>query len=489
MYIKRVMLNNVRCFEELEIDFDQPGSSVLFLGDNGDGKSTILKSIAMGLCDESSAAALFRELPGEFVRRKHGRKEAKTGEEAKIEIDLAGDGGWTYRIVTVIKSGETFERVSQFSERKVNKKVSKRVSKRQGLYRFRENEYEELDQDTFPWEQIFVSGYGAGLRVQGTADFQHYLAVDAVYPLFKYDEPLQNPELVVRRLVEAARGIRKDPKEKGKYAEIVLEKVKELLAEFLDLKDRDQVELTPTGIKVKGAWGIAELGELGDGYRATVTWVLDLLAWWFLKATQKARVKVTNLRGILLFDEIEQHLHPRWQRSILSHLKEAFPKVQFIGTTHSPLVASSVGEVLPRTGIDKVIVLNSKDKHGVVKEELDPMMGWRVDKVLASQAFEYQITGQSEELSKILLEASILAGKGEDRTKKENARYEIIKHVVGKVIMPKYQTQVERDIERDLTIRAIQEIKRIEKNILGERRDTNQSTNKSTKKTAKKKKR
>ena len=67
MYIKRLYLKNVRCFEKLEINFDQPGSSILLLGDNGDGKSTILKSLAMGLCDDSSAAALFRELQGEFV--------------------------------------------------------------------------------------------------------------------------------------------------------------------------------------------------------------------------------------------------------------------------------------------------------------------------------------------------------------------------------------------------------------------------------------
>jgi len=483
MYIKRIHLKNVRCFENIEIDFDRPGSSVLFLGDNGDGKSTILKSIAMGLCDESSAAALFRELPGEFVRRKHGRKEAKTGDTATIEIDLSGDEGWTYRIVTVIRSGETFERVSQRSNK------GKGVSKRQGLCRFRENSFEELNQDTFPWNQVFVSGYGAGLRVQGTADFQHYLAVDALYPLFKYDEPLQNPELVIRRLVEAARGIRKlDPELQREYAERVLKTVKHLLAGFLDFEDDDQVDLTTTGIKVRGPWGIAELGELGDGYRATVTWVLDLLAWWFLKATHKARTKVTNVRGILLFDEIEQHLHPRWQRSILSHLKEAFPQIQFIGTTHSPLVASSVGDIIPRAGIDKVILLTQKEEHGVVKEELDPMVGWRADKVLASKAFEYQITGESPELSEVLREASILAGKGKRRTREENSRYEAIKHVVGRVIMPSYQTQFERDIERKLTLGTIEEIKRMEKKIFGDQRDKNQPTIRSTKKAAKKEK-
>ena len=153
MYITKIKLENVRCFDKLEIKFDKPGSSVLILGDNGDGKSTLLKCLAMGLCDESSAAALFRELPGEFVRRQPKRKEASVGDVATIEIDLIGNDDYTYRIVTKIKSLKTFERV--FQDRT--------------LWRLRGNRKKELDQDTFPWEQIFVSGYGAGIRVQGTA--------------------------------------------------------------------------------------------------------------------------------------------------------------------------------------------------------------------------------------------------------------------------------------------------------------------------------
>lgn len=322
MYISRIKLKNVRCFETLEINFDKSGSSALILGDNGDGKSTVLKCLAMGLCDESSAAALFRELPGEFVRRKPGEKVAKTGSFATIKINLTGDGGWTYQIITRIISLDTFERVKQ------------------ELLKFKRGKKVKLGQDDFPWEDIFVSGYGAGIRVNGTADFQHYLAVDAVYPLFRYDVPLQNPELVIRRLVEAARGIRKDRKLKSEHAERVLKTVKHLLAGFLDLKEDDQIYLTPTGIKVRGPWGIAELGELSDGYRSKVTWVLDLLAWWFLRAERKARLNVANIRGIVLIDEIEQHLHPCWQRTILQLLEDSFPDVQFIATTHSPLVAS-----------------------------------------------------------------------------------------------------------------------------------------------------
>ena len=316
MHVTRLRLKNIRLFEELDINFGSDKSSILIIGDNGDGKSTILRSLAMGLCDQSSASALFRELPGEYVNR-----DSKD-DRGTITVDLAGRGAYTYRIITtIIRVQETFERVEQH------------------LYRFQGKRQKELTQDDFPWQRIFASGYGAGIRTQGTADFDYYLTADALYPLFRYDVPLQNPELVVRRLVDEARG--KTARGGEQRAAAMLKELEELLRSILQLEGPGKINLTATGIEVVGAWGTSELSSLGDGYRATLTWVLDLIAWWFLQAPEKrAQRRHTDIRGIVMVDEIEQHLHPKWQRNILRLLTEAFPHVQFIATTHSPLVAS-----------------------------------------------------------------------------------------------------------------------------------------------------
>ena len=72
MYIKKIVLENIRCFKHAEIDFQsdqEPYYWTVLLGDNGVGKTTLLRSIAMGLSDTSSAAGLLRELPGPFIRR------------------------------------------------------------------------------------------------------------------------------------------------------------------------------------------------------------------------------------------------------------------------------------------------------------------------------------------------------------------------------------------------------------------------------------
>lgn len=89
MYITKVRLEDVRCFEEAVIDLSEHelGTSVLIAGNNGIGKSAILRAIAMGLCDRDSAASLLRELEGNYIR-KQAKKSGKKGKKrATIEID------------------------------------------------------------------------------------------------------------------------------------------------------------------------------------------------------------------------------------------------------------------------------------------------------------------------------------------------------------------------------------------------------------------
>ncbi len=431
MYITKLKLTNIRCFEELEIDFKEPGSSMLILGDNGDGKSTVLRSLAMGLCDESSAAALFRELPGEFVRRKPGKREVEKGDHGDITVDLVDKPDHKdeqkYRMVTRIKALDRFERVSQRSKPS-KKKPPKEKSAVAGLFRFdvKKNEWVTIEEEKFPWKSIFVSGYGAGARSQGTGNYQHYLAVDAVYPIFNSDVPLQNPELAVRRLIDAAQFSDSDPAKQDEHSKNVLSTVKSLLTDILDLKEEDAVELTSAGIGVKGHWGHAELGELGDGYRATITWVLDLISWWFLSnmpyegedgyGKYWLDLDTKEMCGIVLIDEIEQHLHPRWQRTILQSLQKNFPKMQFVATTHSPLCVIGTTD-LPKDQMHVVVLRPSAGK--VEKVLTGPPHGMRADQVLTSFLFGLDTSGDNETKRQVEQYARLASSERTDAEEKE----------------------------------------------------------------------
>ncbi|MBQ7618085.1 MAG: AAA family ATPase, partial [Desulfovibrio sp.] len=89
------------------------------------------------------------------------------------------------------------------------------------------------------------------------------------------------------------------------------------------------------------------LKQLSDGYRTMLALVMDLarrmaLAYDGVQLT--AGESVLHTAGIVLIDEIELHLHPSWQQTVLPRLREIFPNVQFIVTTNSPQVVTSIDE-------------------------------------------------------------------------------------------------------------------------------------------------
>ena len=85
---------------------------------------------------------------------------------------------------------------------------------------------------------------------------------------------------------------------------------------------------------------------MSDGYRGTISLIADI-AYRMATLNPALREHVLETPGVVLIDEIDLHLHPRWQARILDDLVRIFPNVQFITTTHSPVVVASV----PRNNI------------------------------------------------------------------------------------------------------------------------------------------
>lgn len=315
-------MKNIKCFKELTYEFeDNKRASLLIAGDNGDGKSTILRSIAISLCDQWSAAGLLRELSGEFIR--DGSKDGV------IKLGLFISSKKRFEIITRIRldSKGTYE----YPWRKINQ-----------VYKTKKPE--PIKESDFDWEDVFATAYGSGLRTVGTQDFQHYFTGDSIYSLFRDDVTLQNPELAIRRISTSV--VEKSVKSNSrKRIKIVQKNLLTWLSKILMLSDKS-LEIHGTGILVCGEGGGdgIPLAATGDGYKALTALILDMLSWWFLYRFNERRITLDNLKevkGVVIIDEIEQHLHPKLQSEILPSLKDNFPHVQFIVATHSPLVLSS----------------------------------------------------------------------------------------------------------------------------------------------------
>jgi predicted ATP-binding protein involved in virulence len=84
--------------------------------------------------------------------------------------------------------------------------------------------------------------------------------------------------------------------------------------------------------------------------------------------------------AIALVDEIDLHLHPRWQRTLMKYLSDLFPNTQFIVSAHSPLVVQAATDA-------NVVLLRREGDHVVIDNDVQAIKGWRVDQVLTSDLF------------------------------------------------------------------------------------------------------
>jgi predicted ATP-binding protein involved in virulence len=83
--------------------------------------------------------------------------------------------------------------------------------------------------------------------------------------------------------------------------------------------------------------------QLSDGYRLTLAMVADIAFRCVSLNPHLGPAATQATAGVVLVDELDLHLHPRWQRHIVRDLRGAFPMLQFIVTTHSPFIVQSMG--------------------------------------------------------------------------------------------------------------------------------------------------
>lgn len=119
-----------------------------------------------------------------------------------------------------------------------------------------------------------------------------------------------------------------------------------VLSTFLDGFAEVAIEERPLRLTVKKAGARLSLQQLSDGERAFIAMLGDLVRRLALANPELANPLEGH--GVVLIDELELHLHPRWQREVVEKLRASFPNIQFIATTHSPFIIQSLrpGELI-----------------------------------------------------------------------------------------------------------------------------------------------
>jgi predicted ATP-binding protein involved in virulence len=109
-----------------------------------------------------------------------------------------------------------------------------------------------------------------------------------------------------------------------------------------------------------------------------IAWTVDL-AWRLLQAYPESANPLTE-PAVVMVDEIDLHLHPKWQRIIIERLTNLFPATQFIATAHSPLLVQAAAAA-------NLTVLQQEEDHVTITKDPLSIKGWRVDQILTSEYF------------------------------------------------------------------------------------------------------
>jgi len=331
MYIESIRLQSIRTFAGNTIEFVHPDRDFrnahegvemprprlpnvnLVLGDNGAGKSTLLQAIALSAFGPVVMEANLGVR--NMVRTTKSGRADNAGYAHGGLLLHEQDGGRTMRVespITISRRGE-LESIEFDAELKLD------------LWR----PVYESENDAF-----FVVAYGATRRVEpgesldmGARTKSRFLRAQRVQSVFQDSYSLIPLTYWLPKLN------RSNP---GRYTQVV-----HLIDRLLK-----PTRFTFTGAMAEGDYLFERAGVrvpfqgLSDGYRAFVGWVGDLL-YHVCFGCPKGKKLVENC-GVVLVDEIDLHLHPKWQMKVVKTVAEALPRMQFILTSHSPLVAGSL---------------------------------------------------------------------------------------------------------------------------------------------------
>jgi predicted ATP-binding protein involved in virulence len=232
-----------------------------------------------------------------------------------------------------------------------------------------------------------------------------------------------------------------------------LEQVKDLLIKVLP--DVHDIELTATDaaipqIKVMFStdYGQVELENLSHGYQTMIAWMAD-----FASRLVEAYPDSPNPLAepaVCMVDEIDLHLHPRWQREIIAYLTNLFPKTQFIVTAHSPLIVQSAENA-------NIALLRKEGDHVVIENDKKLIQGWRIDQILTSDLFGLDSARPPQYAVMMDERRKLLAKKR--RTKADKARLAELDEKLD--AMPAGESAADREA-MDIIRRAAERLKREE---------------------------
>jgi predicted ATP-binding protein involved in virulence len=341
---KHLHLENFRCFEKLDLSLEED-LTVLF-AENGGGKSALLNALAMGLAviqrgSPSDTRPNLGRDPRLVTLDERGRREPAGVCRLEWQADLG--------LETLVKWSTTVNPASNNIKKEHRPIVEAIERTRTAGERMGRGKIRSRKQPP------------SGDRWEGYASALDPSLDDAALLQWFNDEILSD---TVRR-------------REGQEERFLDAAVSAAMARATPGVARIWYEPRDIGPRVRFETGhVAYWSELSDGFHVFLALVGDIARRSVMLNESDGGEAPQRAEGVILIDEIDLHLHPQWQRIVLTGLRNAFPKLQFVVSTHSPQVLSSAQNRQVRRLIDGRIqehnvFVEGRDTNAILREQMD----------------------------------------------------------------------------------------------------------------------
>ena len=344
MRIDRISLTNMRLVGEQtkELVLDSTKNVVILLGDNGFGKTTILDAMATIMAPYSA------QFPGIADYQLsdldvHINRQGRRAKFLTVEAELS-DNGIVMRSVRYRKGTQTppkanYEQMKQMA-----------IAKKNAILAGEQNV--EL-----PLFAYYGTGRGQFQVPERRRGFQQ------AFERWDCYKSAINPETDFKRffgwfdLMEDQERRDREKLRDFNYKSPVLNAVRRALSEIVTSYRNPRIETRPLRfimdrVDQDGSTHELRIEQLSEGYKIVIAMVADLAA--RMAEANPDMDNPLNSTVIVLVDEVGLHLHPRWQRDILSQLTKVFPNIQFVVSTHSPVIVVGAAEIAQVINLNKI---------------------------------------------------------------------------------------------------------------------------------------
>ena len=344
MKLKKTSITNYRCFKEAEIDFDD--HTTLIVGKNGAGKTAILDAVAV---------AISTFLLGIDV----GVSRSISKDDARYEFhDLDGTVDPQHQFPVNIESiGDILDNYNVKWVRSLNSESGNTtVKEARELTNISKSVQNRIMTGDKSLNLPLISYYGTGRlyaqkkekkNIKSLTEFKRQVGyVDCMAA--ESNEKLMLNWFQIQTLKSLQAQQRTGKVEKPLLLKTVESAICKCFERISGSKNADIVfELDTHGLVLNfesadGSLQKFAMDEMSDGYKNTLSMIGDIAYRMAVLNPMLGDKVLEDTSGVVVIDEIDLHLHPQWQQTIISDLNTIFPKIQFIVSSHAPAVINSV---------------------------------------------------------------------------------------------------------------------------------------------------